>query len=469
MLRSKLPVRLLFTALFGLLLSVSLSLSFAFAQGPADGDPFTEGLRLPVNDATDAAEAFVPGVVLVQMNPGAGDARRATGITTALAEDVYAVAPLADLQDTYQLLVEPGHELAVVAQLAKNPHVLTAEPDFLFYKTAITPDDTLYTRYQWNLPHIGANMGWQQTTGSSNVIIAIVDTGVDLTHPDLVDKIVPGYDMHNGDADPSDDEGHGTHVASIAAASSNNGQGIAGLSWGARIMPVKVLDAKGSGKSSNVASGIIWAVDNGAQVINLSLGSSNYSTAVQNAVTYAHSRGVLVVAAAGNHYKKGNPTTYPAAYTNVLAVAATNDSDGHASYSSSGSYVDVAAPGGDPAGSSDGNHRNWIPGAYWRGSGVSYAWLSGTSQAAPHAAGLAALLLSLNPNLTPGQLQQIITSTAVDVQAPGWDEFSGHGRIDVKAALNAAASIAAAPPPTATPVPMPIQYRYRLHLPQIHR
>jgi subtilisin family serine protease len=296
-----------------------------------------------------------------------------------------------------------------------------------------------------------------------------VDTGVDLTHPDLVNKIVPGYDMHNNDADPSDDEGHGTHVASIAAASSNNGQGIAGMSWGARIMPIKVLGADGSGRSSNVASGIIWATDNGARVINLSLGGANYSTAVQNAVNYAHNRGVLVVAAAGNHYKKGNPTTYPAAYANVLAVAATNDRDGHASYSSSGSYVDVAAPGGDPSGSSDSNSRSWIPGAYWRGSGVSYAWLSGTSQAAPHAAGLAALLLSLNPNLTPGQLQQIITSTAVDVQAPGWDEFSGHGRIDVKAALNAAASIAAAPPPTATPVPMPIQYRYRLHLPQIHR
>jgi subtilisin family serine protease len=469
MLRLKLPVRLLFATLFSLLLSVSLSLTFAFAQGPADTDPFAEGLRLPVNHAADGADAFVPGVVLVQMNPGVGDARWAYGITTALAEEVHAVAPLTELKDTYQLLVEPGHELAVVAQLAKNPHVLTAEPDFLFYKTAITPDDTLYTRYQWNLRHIGANMGWQQTTGSSNVIIAVVDTGVDLTHPDLADKIVPGYDIHNDDADPSDDEGHGTHVASIAAASSNNGQGIAGLSWGARIMPVKVLDANGSGKSSNVASGIIWAVDNGAQVINLSLGSSNYSTAVQNAVTYAHSRGVLVVAAAGNHYKKGNPTTYPAAYTNVLAVAATNDSDGHASYSSSGSYVDVAAPGGDPAGSNDGNHRNWIPGAYWRGSGISYAWLSGTSQAAPHVAGLAALLLALDPNLTPDQLHQIIISTAVDVQDPGWDEFSGHGRIDVAAALAAVPSLAAAPQPTPTPPPTSMQESYRLHLPQIHR
>lgn len=393
------------------------------------------------------AEAFVPGVVLVQVEPAHDEPRRTQAVVTALAE-VHSIDPLDAIADTYRVAVEPGRELAVAAQLASNPAVRVAEPDYLFHKMT-SPSDSLYYR-QWNLRHIRAHQGWVRTTGSSNVVIAVVDTGVDLTHPDLAGKIVPGIDTAHNDADPSDDDGHGTHVASIAAANSNNGEGIAGIAWGARIMPIKVLDANGSGSSSNLARGIIWAVDHGADIINLSLGGSKSSTLVADAITYAYERGVLVVAAAGNHYAAGNPTTYPAAYNHVLAVAATDDADGHASYSTSGSYVDVAAPGGDPSGPADTNEQHWIPGAYWRGSGVSYAWLSGTSQAAPHVAGLAALLLSLTPSLTPDQLQTIITGTAVDVQAPGWDEFSGHGRIDVLAAIDA---VQPPPPPTPTSTP----------------
>jgi hypothetical protein len=344
-----------------------------------------------------------------------------------------------------------------------------AEPDYLFYTTA-TPNDTLFARYQWNLRHIRADHAWDRTAGSSHVVIAIVDTGVDLAHPDLADKIVAGYDMVHDDADPADDQGHGTHVASIAAASSNNGQGIAGVAWGARIMPIKVLDANGAGRSSDVAQGITWAVDQGADIINLSLGGSNDSDVVAQAIHNAHARGVLVVAASGNLYQRGNPVIYPAAYNHVLAVAASDDQDGHASYSSSGSYIDVAAPGGDPSGALDNENRHWIPGAYWRGSGISYAWLSGSSQAAPHVSGLAALLLSLNGELTPDQLTAIITGTALDVQSAGWDEFSGYGRIDVPAALDGVATIAANTPthtptwtatptstetPTLTPTPTP--------------
>ena len=219
-------------------------------------------------------------------------------------------------------------------------------------------------------------------------------------------------------------------------------------------MPVKVLNAAGSGNSSQVANGIIWAADNGAKVLNMSLASSNSSSVVNNAVQYAYERGVLLVAAAGNYFEEGNPTSYPAAYANVLAVAAVNDTDGHASYSNSGNYVDVAAPGGDPSSSSDSDLRHWIPGAYWGGSGVSYALLSGTSQAAPHVAGLAGLLLALNSSFTPDQLSQLITGSAVDVQAPGWDPFSGYGRIDVAAALAAVPRPATATP-TSTPTDTP--------------
>jgi subtilisin family serine protease len=451
----------------GILLALGLvfilSVSLVLAQTPS-GAP-SDGVGLPAVLPGTAADGppFAPGVVLIQLEADAATVRSAAELLASFpgARNIEALTTQAG---AYRIAVDPGSEIDSAAQWMQDPGVRVAEPDYLFYTTA-TPNDTLYTRYQWNLRHIRADQGWDRTAGSSEITIAIVDTGVDLTHPDLVDKVVAGYDWVNDDTDPADDQGHGTHVASIAAASSNNGQGIAGVAWGAHIMPIKVLNANGAGYSSDVAEGITWAVDQGADIINLSLGGSNYSDVVASAIQNAHERGVLVIAAAGNQYKQGNPITYPAAYNHVLAVAATNDQDGHASYSSSGSYIDVAAPGGDPNGSLDNDSRHWIPGAFWRGSGISYAWLSGTSQAAPHVAGLAALLLSINRELTPDQLSALITNAAVDVQAPGWDEFSGHGRIDVSAALDALQTVATNTPsptptwtatPTATPSPTPL-------------
>ncbi|MBX3000070.1 MAG: S8 family serine peptidase [Caldilineaceae bacterium] len=442
----------------GAIFILSLSVMLAQASSPEE-EP---GLTAIVTHVTSDDPQFVPGVVLIQFDDD---------VMTSRAYDLAASLPgaqraeaLASAAGIYRITVEIGSERALAAEWMQDPRVRMAEPDFIFYTTA-TPNDSLYGRYQWNLRQIRADQAWDRTTGSSHVVIAIIDTGVDLTHPDLVDKIVPGYDLLHNDADPADDQGHGTHVASIAAASSNNEQGIAGVAWGARIMPIKVLDANGVGRSSTIAQGISWAVDQGAHIINLSLGGSNYSDTVARAIYDAHQRGVLVIAAAGNHYRRGNPVIYPAAYNHVLAVAATTDTDGHASYSSSGSYVDVAAPGGDPGSANDRDSRHWIPGAYWRGSGMSYVWLSGSSQAAPHVSGLAALLLSINASLTPDQLSAIITGAAVDVQLPGWDEFSGHGRIDVSAALDAVQTLAANTPtptpswtatPTATPSPTPL-------------
>lgn len=402
----------------------------------------------------DDSGTFVPGVVLVRL---AESTARTENPALRLGVEASALTRLEipGQAGLYRLTVPVGGEETRATSLAARPDVLYAEPDYLFFATETTPSDTtpndsLYAQYQWNLRHIRANSGWDRTTGSSGVIIAIADTGIDLGHPDLAGKIVGGIDTVNGDFTAQDDNGHGTHVASIAASQSNNARGIAGVDWNARLMPIKVLNGEGSGSSLQVANGITWAADNGAKVLNMSLASSNSSSVVNNAVQYAYARGVLPVAAAGNYFEEGNPTSYPAAYAHVLAVAAVNDSDGHASYSNSGSYVDVAAPGGDPSSSSDSNLRHWIPGAYWGGSGVSYALLSGTSQAAPHVAGLAGLLLALNGAFTPDQLTQLITSSAVDVQAAGWDPFSGYGRIDVAAAL------AAVPPPaTATPTSTP--------------
>ncbi len=394
-------------------------------------------------------DPFVSGRLLVQLERHASSQALASIAQLDLEISQQRLTP-----GLFVLKVPRGEELALAQQLSHQPGIRYAEPDYILhaFPSTATPSDPYYADYQWQLPFINADTAWDTTTGSNSITIAIIDTGVDQTHPDLAANIVSGYDFVSNDSDPADDEGHGTHVASIAAAVGNNGVGIAGMAWNARIMPVKVLDATGTGALSDVADGIRWAADNGADVINLSLGGPSSSATLEDAITYAYNQGVLVVAAAGNEYESGNPTSYPAAYDHVLAVAATDDTDGHASYSNSGSYVDVAAPGGDPTDSYDSNPEHWIIGAYWQGSGYNYAWLAGTSQAAPHVAGLAALLLSINPALSPDELETIITDTAVDVQAAGWDEFSGYGRIDAAAAV---AAVATAPTSTPTPTPNP--------------
>lgn len=422
----------------GISLLILLALwGFGLGQGRAQtpGEPILRIAAFLSQPTDDPSHAFVPGVVLVRL---AESTTRSQDAAQRLGVEPSALTRLDIPGQTgiYRLTVKTGEEEASAASLAAQSDVLFAEPDYLFFATEITPNDSLYAQYQWNLRHIRADSGWERTTGSSNVIIAIADTGIDLSHPDLIGKIVGGIDTVNNDFDPQDDNGHGTHVASTAASQTNNARGIAGVDWNARLMPIKVLNAAGSGSSTQVANGIIWATDNGAKVLNMSLAGTNSSSLVNNAIQYAYERGVLLVAAVGNSYTIGNPTSYPAAYEHVIGVAAVNDTDGHASYSNSGSYVDVAAPGGDPSSSIDGDPRHWIPGAYWRGGGASYAQLSGTSQAAPHVAGLAGLLLAINPTLTPDQSAQIITDSAVDVQSSGWDPFSGYGRIDVAAALD---------------------------------
>jgi len=303
----------------------------------------------------------------------------------------------------------------------------------------VTPNDTDYSTYQWNMPQIRAPYAWAISTGSSDVVVAVLDTGVDLTHPDLQEKLVAGYDFVHGDAGPSDDEGHGTHVAGIVAAHTNNSRGVAGVSWQGKIMPVKVLNWRGQGTHTQIAQGIMWAADQGAQIINLSLGGENSSATLQNAVNYAYNKGALVVAAAGNYYQEGNPVFYPAAYPHVLAVAATGDEDEHASYSETGYYVDVAAPGGNPSSNWDSNPNHWIRSTYWRGAGYGeYAQVAGTSQAAPHVSGLAALIWSVSPSMSNDQVEQTIEETAVDLGSPGRDDVFGYGRIDAYRAVASA-------------------------------
>jgi subtilisin family serine protease len=215
-----------------------------------------------------------------------------------------------------------------------------------------------------------------------------------------------------------DDHGHGTHVAGIAAAAGDNGLGIAGIAWGCRLMIVKVLDANGNGLESDVASALVYAVDNGARIANLSLGGDIDSPLMRDAVDYASEHGVLVVAAAGNN---SGAVLYPAAYEPVLAVAASDANDERAPYSSHGPEVDLTAPGS---------------GIYSTCVGDQYCGKSGTSMATPHVSGLAALIWSRYSDYTAAQVRQALIDSARDMGTPGWDEYTGWGRIDAWRAIS---------------------------------
>jgi thermitase len=270
--------------------------------------------------------------------------------------------------------VPRGQAMAKAKAYSSNARVAYAEPDFVAEALG-TPDDPGFGQ-EWGLTKIEAPQAWDVTTGSPTINIAILDTGVDVDHPDLAGKIISNVNF--GDSATTDDVyGHGTHVAGIAAAITNNGVGVAGLGYTCTIMNVKVLGDTGAGAYSWIASGIIWAVDNGAKVINLSLGGSSASTTLEDAINYAWSKGVVVVAAAGNN---GDTTPfYPAYYTNCMAVAATDVNDARASWSNYGDWVDVAAPGVS---------------IYSTLKYDSYGYKSGTSMASPYVAGLAALVFT---------------------------------------------------------------------------
>lgn len=298
--------------------------------------------------------------------------------------------------------------------------------------TALT-NDSLYSN-QWALPKIS----WDKldatasafNISSPSAVIAIIDTGVDYNHPDLANVVdtTKDWDFANNDPDAMDDNLHGTHVAGIAAASTSNGIGVAGISVNtAKILPVKVLNQDGAGYYSWIANGIIYAADQGAKVINLSLGGNVKSTTLENAINYAWGKGVVIAAAAGN---SGNTSrTYPAYYTNSIAVWASDQNDNKAPFSSYGSWVDVGAPGvnilstvpesKDPDSTKDG-----------------YYYANGTSMATPHVAGLAGLLFSQHPDWTNQQVRNKIQSSADPVS--GWlfnRGYLGKGRINVFKAL----------------------------------
>lgn len=272
-----------------------------------------------------------------------------------------------------------------------------------------------------------APTAWAVDVGTSApVTVAVLDTGVDLAHPDFEGRVVSGFDFEDGDPDSSDDHFHGTHVAGIIAAATNNRRGVAGMSWGAKLLAVKVMDAKGKGSDCDIVAGMVYAAQQGAKVENLSLGGTYLGcpTAMEEAIAYAKQRGTLIVAAAGNAAKQGNPVEYPGGCAGVLTVAASDQRDRIAPFSEHGPQIVVSAPG-----------VHILSTYRTKGGEHKYAYLDGTSMATPFVSGLAALLFSAHPTWTPDQVFQRIATTSDDLGAKGRDDYFGSGRINAARAL----------------------------------
>ncbi len=315
--------------------------------------------------------------------------------------------------------------------------IIYAVPD---YERAITrtPNDP-FIQQQWALGTIGAYDAWNITTGGP-IIIAVIDTGVDAGHPDLSGRVLSGLNTITGSTNTSDDNGHGTAVAGLIAAAGDNGAGIAGICWGCQILPVKACFNNGRCRDSSVISAIRWATDNGARIINLSLGGAMSSPALQDAVRYATERGVLIIAASGNERAEGNAPNYPAAYPETIAVGATGYSDEVTGFSNTGDYLDLVAPGIDIATTLPGN---------------SYATATGTSFASPFVAGAAALVMTVRPDLSSNDVRCVLAISAEDRGAPGRDGEYGYGRLNVLNAVQTATTYGGCPLGTPAPVVNP--------------
>ncbi len=376
---------------------------------------------------------------------------------------VASAAAVASSQSIEPVPVNDAAIAAVCGELRRaNPGTtMVCEPNLIYRATKI-PNDPRYSS-QYGHTKISSPAAWDLATGSSSVLVGIIDTGIDYQHPDLEQNIAVnsgevrsngvdddgngrvddyyGYDFANDDGNPMDDDasdGHGTHCAGTVGARGDNDGGIAGVNWRVGLVAVKVLDAQGNGFLSDIAAGIDYAVDRGAAVVSLSLGGPSDSATLENAITRAKQQGVLVVVAAGNESENNDIVpSYPAnsPSDNVLSIAATNSSDALASFSNYGAdTVDIAAPGAAIL--------STFPGG-------TYVSESGTSMAAPFVAGVAALMKSANTSLSYGKIRDLILSSADDVAGLNGKVVTG-GRLNAAAAVEAALGV---PTPTPTPAP----------------
>lgn len=391
-------------------------------------------LGRPVFAAPVAEAAFVEQTVLIHFATSTTDSERLAMIASISGELVrwlpqinVAEVRLSPATATETLLRGDAAEVALQRWQAIGRNLATAqyiENNGIVEGTYIPNDpDVANQQRTYALHTTHAIEGWNYTRGSTEVIIAVLDSGITATHPEFSNRILLGRDVVNDDDDPNDDHGHGTHTAGIIAAGIDNSMGMAGICPGCRILPVKVLNENNAGTWSGVAEGILYATDQGAQVINLSLGATVSSKTLEDAVSYAVAHDVLVVAAAGNMGL--DRKFYPAALEGVVAVSATDANDQRWTLSNMGDYIDVAAPG-HAVYSTYNDLTNYYGG---------YNYMSGTSMAAPHVSGLAGLLLSQKLDRSAEELYHIITTTADKLNNVPYDTSLGYGRINIARAL----------------------------------
>ena len=435
---------------------------------------------------------FVPGEVIVEPKGSGFSATEVRRLRPAALDSTdLSLFAMADTQvqaliDTAMAGALPPGGIVTLAQRAKLATLNTtkllrqradvefAEPNFI-RQPYLEPNDQYYN-LQWHYRSINLPLAWDVSTGASDVIVAVIDTGVLLSHPDLDGQLVPGFDFissatrardGNGiDNNPNDDGDrafggsssfHGTHVAGTIAAETDNGQGVAGIAWNARIMPLRALGVDG-GTTYDVMQAVRFAAglpnDSGtvparrADIINLSLGSTASSRAEQETINQARAAGVIVIAAAGN--ESTTVPSYPAAYDGVVSVSATTISNTLAGYSNRGTTIDIAAPGGNNGSdiNGDGVGDGIVSTIGEDNTGhvqFRYSALNGTSMATPHVAGVAALMKSVHRNLTPAEFEAAITSGRItdDLGSTGRDDLFGHGLINAQKALAEASRLAA--------------------------
>lgn len=429
--------------LFNLVTKISVALLLTFAQ---------------IASAQNAEDVYYSGKLWVQLNPTATKSVTSDGkkvnsetIVGLIGKDLaeryqiqsvtkpFYFARTNDIREVYQFIFSsPDSELAFARELEQLPVVNYAERVPIMRPT-YTPDDLGPqggNGNQWGLWRINAQEAWDISTGNTEVKVAIVDDAVLTTHPDLIPNLVPGYDVADDDNDPMPNEvamSHGTHVAGIVSAATDNGIGVASIGFNVKIIPVKSSNSPQF--ISDAYAGVVWAADNDADVINMSWGGSGFSQTGQNIINYAYNAGCVNVAASGND----NVSTifYPAGYNNVLSVSSTASNDAKSGFSNFGTWVDVSAPGSQIL-------STYIGGGF----SATYANNSGTSMASPMVAGLAGLVLSVNPELPQAQVVDCILSTAdnIDVENPGFIGELGSGRINAYQAVLCAQATVNAPP-----------------------
>jgi len=401
---------------FRTLAALAVIIGLVFALAPSAPERHLPTPQAPIPQAQ-------AGLVVVDLVDGASE-RDLVTIEQIIGADLDWTHPLSVDEALAQGLVDDVAR--AVRLLDGHPLVEVVEPEVVIELTNY-PNDPLYDR-QWHLKAMGAPEAWASTARGNGVVVAVVDTGVSKVEDLEGTTMLKGASFVPNTRSADDDQGHGTHVAGTIAQTTNNGKGVAGVAPDATILPVKVLSKYGFGSASWIAAGIDYAVDEGADVINLSLGGG-YSGVIHNAVKKARAKGVLVVAAAGNSGKRG--VGYPGGLEETIGVSATGPDGSIAPYSSFGKGVDIAAPGGDKRVTGGGVLQNTIDG---RG-GDHYVEFQGTSMATPHVAGAAAVLLS--QGTPPDEVERVLLESA---RGDGWDEKYGHGQLDLAAATRSTPS-----------------------------